>query len=38
MIEFMREHPWMTFFLIVFGLLVLDNAIVNIVNTCRRKR
>lgn len=31
-------HPWMTFFLVAFGLMVLDNAIANICQTVTKCR
>lgn len=37
MSAFMLAHPWMTFFLIVFALLVLDSIVVNILKAWRQK-
>ena len=30
-------HPWLTFWLIVIGLLLLDNMVANITNAIRKR-
>lgn len=32
MLELIKAHPWMTFWIIIFGLMVIDNIAVALVN------
>lgn len=36
MTQWIMAHPWMTFFIVIVGLLILDSIIANICNCVQR--